>query len=78
MPAPRPLSARRVAALAWRSTPRALAHAAGAFAYLSLGEDTAPSGAAARLLPFAGRPPRSAAAERAAVTAFWRWCVRND
>ena len=46
-------------------------------AYLALGEGPRLSGAA-RLLPFAGPPPASAAAERAAIIGFWRWCVRND
>ncbi len=78
MPAPLPLSAPRAAALALRSTPRALVHAAGALAYLTLDDGAPPSGAAVRLLPLAGPPPMSAAAERAAVIAFWRWCVRND
>jgi len=78
MPAPLPLSAPRAAALALRSTPRALVHAAGALAYLTLDEGARPAGAAARWLPLAGPPPASAAAERAAVIAFWRWCVRND
>ena len=78
MPSPLPLSVRRAADLARRSTPRALVHAAGALAYLALGEHTRPSGAATRLLPLAGPPPASAAAERAAVVGFWRWCVRND
>ena len=77
MPAPLPLSPARAAARAWRSTPRALAHVAGVHAYLALGEDAPPSGAAARLLPLAA-PPATAEAERAAVIAFWRWCVRND
>ncbi|HET7341031.1 MAG TPA: hypothetical protein VFL90_06185, partial [Methylomirabilota bacterium] len=36
MPAPLPLSAPRAAALAWRSTPRALVYTAGALAYLAL------------------------------------------
>jgi hypothetical protein len=78
MPSPLPLSARRVARLVARSTPRALTYAAGAAAYLALGEDGPASGAAARLLPLGGPPPASAAGERAAITAFWRWCLRND
>jgi hypothetical protein len=77
MPAPLPIAARRVLALAPRSTPRALVHAAGATAYLALGRARA-TGAAARWLPLAGPGPRDAAGERAAITAFWRWCVRND
>jgi hypothetical protein len=78
MPAPQPLSPQRVARLAWRSTPRALVHAAGALAYLGLAEHASVRGLASRLLPMAGPPPATAAAERAAVTTFWRWCVRND
>lgn len=78
MPSPLPLSARRAARLAVRSTPRALTYAAGATAYLALGEEGPASGAAARLLPLGGSPPASAADERAAITAFWRWCIRND
>ena len=78
MPAPLPLSARRAARLALRSTPRALTYAAGATAYLALGADGPATGAAARLLPLAGPSPASAADERAAITAFWRWCIRND
>jgi hypothetical protein len=78
MPSPLPLSARRAARLAVRSTPRALTYAAGATAYLALGEDGPASGVAARLLPLDGSPPASAADERAAITAFWRWCIRND
>ena len=79
LPAPRPLSARRALALARRrSTPRALAYAAGVTAYLALGQHTAAGAVAGRLLPLAGPAPASAAAERAAITAFWRWCVRND
>ena len=78
MPAPLPLSAAQAAVLALRSTPRALAYAAGATAYLTLGEDGPPTGAAAHRLPLAGPPPTDAAAERAAITAFWRWCIRND
>jgi hypothetical protein len=78
LPAPRPLSPARAARLALRSTPRALVHAAGATAYLALGKTASPTGAAARLLPFAGPPPATAAGERAAIVAFWRWAVRND
>jgi hypothetical protein len=78
MPAPQPLSPRRVAGLAWRSTPRALAYAAGALAYLGLAEHGTARGLASRLLPVAGPPPATAADERAAVTTFWRWCIRND
>jgi predicted nucleotidyltransferase len=78
LPAPRPLSVRRATALAARSTPRALVHAAGATAYLALADDGPATGAAARLLPLAGRAPTGADDERAAITAFWRWGIRND
>lgn len=78
MPAPAPMSARRAARLAARSTPRALTYAAAASAYLALGDDGPAAGAAARLLPLAAPVPSSAAEERAAITAFWRWCLRND
>jgi hypothetical protein len=77
MPAPLPLRLGRALALARRSTPRALVHAAGAAAYLGLARRTA-TGAAARRLPLAGPAPVSAARERAVIAAFWRWCVRND
>jgi hypothetical protein len=77
VPPPLALSARRALALARRSTPRALVHVAGATAYLAL-DDPRPTGAVARLLPLAGPAPARAAGERAAVLAFWRWCVRND
>jgi hypothetical protein len=78
MPAPLPLSALRAAALARRSTPRALVHTAGALAYLALGDGAPAAGAPGRLLPLAGPPPASARAEREAIVRFWRWCVRND
>ena len=77
LPSPVPLSVVRGAALARRSTPRALAHAAGTLAYLALGEDTPPAGATG-LLPLADLHLGTAADERAVVIAFWRWCVRND
>jgi hypothetical protein len=78
MPAPLPLSALRAAALAWRSTPRALVYTAGALAYLALGDGGPAAGAAGRLLPLAGPPPATARAERETIVRFWRWCVRND
>ena len=77
LPPPRPLSVRRILALAPHSTPRALTYAAGITAYLALGQPQA-TGAVAARLPLAGPTPASATAERAALTAFWRWCVRND
>ena len=63
----------------WRSTPRALAYAAGAHRLPGArpaatahrrGRGPAPAGGARRRPP----PPPSAAA----ITAFWRWCIRND
>jgi predicted nucleotidyltransferase len=78
MPAPLPLSWGGAARLVGRSTPRALTYAAGATAYLALAENAPATGAAARWLPLGGPPPASAADERAAITAFWRWCIRND
>jgi predicted nucleotidyltransferase len=75
--APVPLSRLRALALARSSTPRALVYAAGAEAYVALGQPHA-TGAAALRLPLAGPAPFGAAAERAAIAAFWRWCVRND
>jgi hypothetical protein len=78
--APLPLSARRALSLARRSTPRALLYTAGVLAYLDLGRE---GGAARRdvvaLLPLAGRAvPATPRAARHAVTALWRWCIRNN
>jgi len=78
MPSPLPLSGRRAARLALRSTPRALTYAAAAIAYVALDHDGPATGAAAHRLPLGGPPPVTAADERAAITAFWRWCIRND
>jgi hypothetical protein len=78
MPSPLPLSGRRAARLALRSTPRALTYAAAATAYVALDHDGPATGAAAHRLPLGGPPPVTAADERAAITAFWRWCIRND
>ena len=78
--APLPVSARRALALARRSTPRALLYAAGALAYVDLARDgsRAPTDVSS-LLPLAGRAtPRTPAATRSAVTALWRWCIRNN
>jgi hypothetical protein len=74
------LSARRALVLARRSTPRALLYAAGALAYLDLrGHGDADGARIASLLPLAGAAaPRTPAAARRAVTALWRWCIRNN
>jgi hypothetical protein len=80
MPAPVPVSVTRAARLVGRASPRTLAYAAATLAYLRLadGADGHANGAC-RLLPLARRAaPRSAADERRAIAAFWRWCVRND
>ena len=78
--APLPVSPLRALALARRSTPRALLYSAGALAYLDLARGGA-SGLTeiAALLPLAGRAaPRTPVAARGAVTALWRWCIRNN
>ncbi len=74
------MSLRRALALARRSTPRALLYAAGALAYVDLARDGSRAPTDVRpLLPLADRAaPRTPAAARAAVTALWRWCVRNN
>ena len=78
--APLTVSPLRALALARRSTPRALLYTAGALAYL----DLARGGASrcrqiASLLPLARRgAPRTPRAARRAVTALWRWCIRNN
>jgi hypothetical protein len=78
--APVPVSPLRAVVLARRATPRALLYAAGTLAY----RDLARAGAAApadvaSLLPLSGRAaPRTPAAARGAVTALWRWCIRNN
>ena len=74
------MSPLRALALARRSTPRALLYSAGALAYLDLARGGA-SGLTeiAALLPLAGRAaPRTPVAARGAVTALWRWCIRNN
>jgi hypothetical protein len=74
------VSPRRALALARRSTPRALLYAAGTLAYLDLpGGREAHGTRIASLLPLAGAAaPRTPAAARGAVTALWRWCIRNN
>jgi hypothetical protein len=78
MPAPLPLSPLRAVRLFWRSTPRALVYAAGALAYTALGADGRARADVSRLLPLprALEPP-TAEAQRQAITALWRWCIRN-
>jgi hypothetical protein len=77
-PAPLTLSARRAFALARHSTPRALIYAAGMLAYLDLAGTDAPVDVRP-LLPLAPpAAPRTPAEARRAVTALWRWCIRNN
>jgi len=74
------ISPLRALALARRSPPRALLYAAGALAYLALrrGGDS-PDARVASLLPLAGHAtPRTPDAARRAITALWRWCIRNN
>lgn len=79
MPAPLPLGLLRGARLFWRGTPRALLYAAGALAYQALETGEAASDDIAALLPARRRAvPRRAEAQRAAIVALWRWCIRND
>jgi hypothetical protein len=78
MPAPLPLSPVRAARLFWRSTPRALVYAAGALAYTALAEDGRARADVGRLLPLPrALQPRTAEAQRHAIAALWRWCIRN-
>jgi hypothetical protein len=77
-PAPLRLSPRRALTLARHSTPRALLYAAGMLAYLDLAGTESPVDVRP-LLPLAGPAvPRTAAEARRAVTALWRWCIRNN
>jgi hypothetical protein len=77
--APTGVSPWRALALARRSTPRALLYAAGVTAYLDLARPGEPPTDVAPLLPLAPRhAPRSPAAARRAITALWRWCIRNN
>lgn len=78
MPAPMPLSPLRAARLFWRSTPRALVYAAGVLAYLALGDGGRVPPEVGRLLPLPrALEPRTPQAQRQAITALWRWCIRN-
>jgi hypothetical protein len=79
LPAPLPLSAPVSTGLFWRSTPRALIHAAGALAYRDLYAPSAGPDAIGRLLPIDGSArPQTPEALRHAIVALWRWCVRNS
>lgn len=78
--APLPLSPLRALALARRASPRALLYAAGTLAYRDLAR-IRPAGHSdiASLLPLSARAaPDTPAAARRAVTALWRWCIRNN
>jgi hypothetical protein len=78
--APLPVSPLRALTLARHATPRALLYAAGALAYRDLARpDAAGRADVASLLPLSRRAaPRTPAAVRGAVTALWRWCIRNN
>jgi hypothetical protein len=77
-PAPLRLSPRRALALARHSTPRALLYAAGMLAYLDLAGTDAPVDVRPLLPLAAPAAPRTPAEARRAVTALWRWCIRNN
>jgi hypothetical protein len=78
LPAPLPLSAPASARLFWRSTPRALIYAAGALAYRDLLAPPPDPATIGRLLPLKGAAwPPDPEAQRRAIVALWRWCVRN-
>jgi hypothetical protein len=75
---PLPLSARRMLALARHSTPRALLYTAGMLAYLDLAGVGAPADVGP-LLPLATpAAPHTPGETRRAITALWRWGIRND
>jgi hypothetical protein len=78
IPAPLPVSRVRAARLAMRSTPRGLLYAAGALAYLNLHRPAVRPRAIARLLFARPQACRRPATQRRAITALWRWCVRNN
>ena len=72
------LSRLRAAALFCRSTPRGLLYAAGALAYLNLARPTATVAQIASLLPVRRSTlGADTIGLRRAITALWRWCVRN-
>ncbi len=79
LPAPLPVAHLKAARLMLWSTPRALLYTAGAAAYLNLTDSGAVLGPVNRRLPLArAAEPRDAAAQRRAVVALWRWCIRNS
>jgi predicted nucleotidyltransferase len=76
---PLPLDPLRIARLFWRGTPRALLYVAGALAHRALGTEGPVSDDIAALLPARREAvPRRPEAQRAAIVALWRWCIRND
>lgn len=78
-PAPVPLAPARAAVAFSRTTPRALLYAAGALAFLDLANSHADLAPIAGLLPVRrGAIAADAAAQRRAIVALWRWCVRNS
>jgi hypothetical protein len=79
LPAPLPISLAASARLFWRSTPRALIYAAGARAYRDLHVPSSESVPMDRPLPLTGAAwPQDPEAQRRAIVALWRWCVRNS
>jgi hypothetical protein len=81
-PAPLPIAHARMARLALVSTPRALLYVAGALAYLALagrGDRRLLDAHVASALPLARADvPREPGAQRRAIVALWKWCVRNN
>lgn len=79
LPAPLPVSHLKAARLMLSSTPRALLYTAGAMAYRNLADSGAALSTITPRLPLArSAEPRDAAAQRRAIVALWRWCVRNS
>jgi hypothetical protein len=79
LPPPLPLARWRSARLFLRSTPRTLLYASATLSYLNLDRPTVPLGTIARLLFVRRRAlGGDAEAHRRAITALWRWCVRNN
>jgi len=82
LPSPLALAPRAVVRLACATTPRALLYAAAALAYLAQAGRVDPVAVdrfLERALPLAPRArPRDPAAQRQAIVALWKWCVRNN
>jgi hypothetical protein len=79
MPAPLPLSLNGVARQFFAGTPRALLYAAGTLAYLDLAGIRLRRAALAPLLFVrGGTVSDDPEGQRKAITALWRWCVRNN